>query len=149
MVAALIWLAMPVIGWTFGARSHTRRPREGFLLGLVLGPVGLLILAALDPSGAQAADDLDTRGGLGQVPRRGEGRDLQLVQVARDEVAQHSERFDLIAGSPHDPIVVTIDDLQHATLAEETGRSHRGDSEGVETDHGQTVEHPFGEGQLT
>ena len=50
MALALIWLAMPLIGWAFGARSHTRRRHAGFALGLFLGPAGLLILAALGPS---------------------------------------------------------------------------------------------------
>jgi hypothetical protein len=52
------------------------------------------------------------------------------------------------------PTVVTIHDLQNATLADRSRRSQRRDSgridtRRIDTDHGQTLEHPLGEGQLT
>jgi hypothetical protein len=50
IVVALIWFTMPLVGWAYGSRSHTRRTGVGLLLGLLFGPVGLLVLAALGPS---------------------------------------------------------------------------------------------------
>ena len=52
MAFVLIWLASAPIGWAFGSRRHTRRGAEGFTLGLLLGPVGLLVLATRGPSRA-------------------------------------------------------------------------------------------------
>jgi hypothetical protein len=58
MVFVVIWLASALIGRAFGSRPHTRRGTEGFALGLVLGPVGLLMLAALGPSRAARREQI-------------------------------------------------------------------------------------------
>ncbi len=59
MAVLLIWLLSALIGWNFGARRHTRRGAEGLLLGLFLGPVGLVVLAALGPSRAARREQID------------------------------------------------------------------------------------------
>ena len=38
------------MGWAIGAWNHKRRGGEGFLLGLILGPIGWLIVAVLGES---------------------------------------------------------------------------------------------------
>jgi hypothetical protein len=69
LLGLLIILGIPsaFIGWAIGACNHKLRGGEGFLLGLFLGPIGWLIVAALGASHrgldrqAAAAVDLEDR----------------------------------------------------------------------------------------